>query len=377
MRFAFISTMWGVPWGGSEELWSRAALRLKNDSHEVFASVVFWPSLSPKVDALRQCGIEVSTHSSRHAGLAGRIRHKIAGGNAKDYERLRKYRPDLVIISQGFNMDGLGWMSFCQQAGLPFVVIVQCNSELWWPEDEIGRDLAKAYRAARKVFCVSRSNLDLLERQIGESLPNAMVVRNPFNVSSHQPIAWPEETDTWRLACVARLTPAAKGQDLLFQVLARTQWQKRSVEINLYGTGPCELSLQCLARSLRLKMVHFRGHVDNVASIWAQNHMLVLPSRFEGLPLALVEAMWCGRPAIVTDVAGNAELCFDRETGFVAAAPAVGLLEQTMEVAWNHRHEWQKMGAAARARVEQLVPKDPIGDFCQRLLASASDSKFK
>jgi len=126
-----------------------------------------------------------------------------------------------------------------------------------------------------------------------------------------------------------------------------------------------------MAEHLKLATVHFRGHVDNINGIWEQNHLLILPSRIEGLPIALVEAMWCGRAAIVTDIAGNAELCVDGRTGFVAAAPSVGALEQTMEVAWTCRHEWQKMGNAARMRVEALIPKDPVGEFARLLITCA------
>ena len=55
--------------------------------------------------------------------------------------------------------------------------------------------------------------------------------------------------------------------------------------------------------------------------IWAEHHALVLPSRFEGMPLVVVEAMLCGRPCIVTDVGGNAELIRDGINGFLAKAP--------------------------------------------------------
>lgn len=41
--------MFGAPWGGSEELWSQAALRLQEQEHEVLAVVTWWPELSPKV----------------------------------------------------------------------------------------------------------------------------------------------------------------------------------------------------------------------------------------------------------------------------------------------------------------------------------------
>jgi glycosyltransferase involved in cell wall biosynthesis len=142
------------------------------------------------------------------------------------------------------------------------------------------------------------------------------------------------------------------------------------LELNLYGTGLWEKGLQRLANQLRLFNVHFRGHQEDVAGIWQDNHMLVLPSRYEGLPLALVEAMWCARPAVVTDIGGNAELCLDEQTGFVAAAPEVTLLEQTLERAWTRRHEWEALGKSSRRRVEQLVPTDPIQEFCSHLTAN-------
>ncbi|MGI9165004.1 MAG: hypothetical protein ACR2G5_01205 [Pyrinomonadaceae bacterium] len=57
--------------------------------------------------------------------------------------------------------------------------------------------------------------------------------------------------ETWNLACVARLEPAAKSQDLLFQVLALPQWRDRPLQIKLYGSGPCERSLRQLAARLQ------------------------------------------------------------------------------------------------------------------------------
>src|SRR5208282_3266884 len=109
-------------------------------------------------------------------------------------------------------------------------------------------------------------------------LSNAEVVRNPFNVSPDKPVPWPEETGIWRLACVARLDPFPKGQDLLFQALSQARWRERAVEVSLYGEGPCAQGLRRLADLLQLKTVHFRGHVKDIASIWGSNHILVLPS---------------------------------------------------------------------------------------------------
>jgi glycosyltransferase involved in cell wall biosynthesis len=163
------------------------------------------------------------------------------------------------------------------------------------------------------------------------------------------------------------MDPAAKGQDLLLEVLARSEWRDRPIELHFYGEGLFELTLRRLADTLGLKNVYFHGHVSDIRAIWEQNHILALPSRYEGLPLALVEAMWCGRPAIVTDVAGNAEVCVDNETGFVAPAPTASLLAGTLQRAWDRRFDWQLMGQAARARAESQIPRDPIAVFAEKL----------
>lgn len=359
--------MSGYSWGGSEELWSGAAWQLHSDGHMVAGSVFRWPQLARKVAEMKEKGIEIFQRKFPPATLAARAFNKATFGVQQGYPWLKNRRPDLVIISQGGNKDGLDWMKFCGRRGIPFVAIVQCNTAEWWPLDRKAEEMTTAYHAARKVFCVSRHNLKLLEHQTGGALPTGAVAWNPYNVSSqHQP-AWPSTSDKYKLACVARLDPGAKGQDLLFEVLAQPKWRERAIEVNLYGAGPFEQGLRKLAKHFQLNNVFFRGHVAEVEKIWETNHLLVLPSRFEGLPLALVESMWCGRPSLVTDVGGNTELCLEGETGFVAAAPSVACLGDALERAWQRRDDWVKLGQSARRYAEQNIPLDPIGQFCQQL----------
>jgi glycosyltransferase involved in cell wall biosynthesis len=254
---------------------------------------------------------------------------------------------------------------------LPYVILVHCNCESWWFHEEVS-DAVATYTAARRIFCVSHRNLEHLRLQVGEPLLNAEVVRNPFNVSTGPPPAWPDESGVWRLASVARIDLAAKGQDILLQTLARPEWRDRLVELNLFGVGYDEVGLRRLAKLLHLKNVHFRGHVNDVRAIWERNHILILPSRYEGLPLSLVEAMWCARPAVVTDVGGNAELCVDSETGFIAQVPTVPSLAYALQRAWDRRQEWRDLGQAARIRVEDQIPHDPVPLFCEQLRTCAT-----
>src|SRR5205814_4318214 len=108
-----------------------------------------------------------------------------------------------------------------------------------------------------------------------------------------------------RLACVARLNVHAKGQDVLLKTLAVKKWKARDVSLTLFGEGPHRQVLHNLARYLGLERVSFAGQVDDILSVWDRHNLWVLASRYEGLSLAVMEAMLIGRPNVVTPPGGN------------------------------------------------------------------------
>src|SRR5712671_811230 len=110
----------------------------------------------------------------------------------------------------------------------------------------------------------------------------------------------------------------------------------------------------------------FTAHLG-VEDIWASNHVLIMPSRFEGLPLAIVEAMLCGRPVIATDVAGHSEVIEDGVTGFLADAPTVPSMAEALERFWSRRADAQMIGETADSRIRQIFPLDPVRVFSDKL----------
>jgi glycosyltransferase involved in cell wall biosynthesis len=197
------------------------------------------------------------------------------------------------------------------------------------------------------------------------------VVRNPFKVSWQQRSDWPGTDLGFRFACIGRLYPMEKGQDLLIRVLGRDRWRSRPVSLTFFGVGEQSVGLAEMAALHGLANVRFAGFANDVDQIWTGHHALLLSSRAEGLPLVLVEAMLCGRVPIVTDVAGNSEVVEDDVTGFLAAAPTEDALDEAMERAWQRRAEWRAIGEAAARRIRELVPPDPAGELAERLLRLA------
>ena len=103
------------------------------------------------------------------------------------------------------------------------------------------------------------------------------------------------------------------------------------------------------------------GFSNNIEEVWREHHALVLPSRFEGNALAMIEAMLCGRMPIVTDVGRVTELVDDNRSGFIAPAATAELIDDALERAWQRRHEWQQMGAIAAADIRHRHSLRPAG----------------
>ena len=368
-----------LPWGGSEPLWSSAAEHLARLGNEVRVSAKDWGRPIPQIERLRSAGCQVFYRSDQYRlpSFIPRQIRKIFPPPPYREAHVRSVGQgiDLVVISQGDNFDGLEWMEAARTARLKYSAIAQGAVVYWWPNDDRAERLAKAYESASATYFVSQAVLDLSRRQFGSPLRNARVVRNPFNVRYDAQPAWPSDpSQELALAHVGRLDIISKAQDLLLQVLALPRWRARKVRLSLFGEGPHELCLRRMTDQLKLQNIFFCGPTDDIEAVWTKHHGLVLPSRFEGMPLVLVEAMLCGRPTIATNVGGVPELLRDNVNGFLAKAPTVELVDEAMNRAWENRQRLKEMGEQAAIDVRLWVSIDPGGDFARELAAVAGES---
>jgi glycosyltransferase involved in cell wall biosynthesis len=372
-RVAFISS--NDVWGGSEELWSQAALRLARAGHNVSI-------YKQKIDRTQERVAELATARCAITDLQGgrflprkaRTALSLAWSVHRRIMERRlasgfgRQRPELVVISQGLNYDGWFAGALCRRRRQPYLLISQKASDLYWPSDGMREELCDVYRDAVAALFVSDHNRRLTEEQLGFALPRARIVRNPFNLADTARFPWPDDATGLRLACVARLDAREKGQDLLLRVLARPQWRSRPLSVTFLGRGHNEVGLRTMAEMLSLDSVDFAGFTNRPGEIWRDHHALVLPSRCEGLPLSIIEAMLSGRPVITTDVGGNIEAAVDGETAFVAAAATEDALDAALERAWAQRAAWPEIGAAGAERARTIVGANPAAELSDDLL---------
>jgi glycosyltransferase involved in cell wall biosynthesis len=152
---------------------------------------------------------------------------------------------------------------------------------------------------------------------------------------------------------VARLVPQKAQQYLIAatQIVAAT---RPDVRVALVGEGDQRAALEAQARTAGVtEQIIFAGFRANVADILAASEVFVLSSLWEGMPVALLEAMAAGCTAVVTDVGGVGQVVRHGETGFLvppgdAAALAAALLDCV-----NDPERARRIGAAGQAWVEQ------------------------
>ncbi len=164
-----------------------------------------------------------------------------------------------------------------------------------------------------------------------------------------------------RALCVASLQEY-KGHAVLFRALAMGGPGVDRIQLDLIGDGPLRQSLGRLADDLGIgDRVSFHGSRTEtyVRNALAAADMFVLPSvvaadgQMEGLPVALMEALACGLPAVATALSGIPEIIVDGETGLLAAPGDARSLCDALDRLIEEPSSAARYARAGRELVEQ------------------------
>lgn len=232
-------------------------------------------------------------------------------------------------------------------------ILVQAVNESAWPCDAVRVRLLKLASRVRWAF-VSQSNKDHVVAQLPKLKNAALIYNLPFKPLYASPL---DTESPW--AFVGRLHVESKGLDLLLRASVNFP-----IRIDLYGDGPNARALADHARDIGAN-VEFKGHFPDVSAIWATHSVLVLCSRLEGMPLSLIEAGMCGRPAMVTQAGGSKEIV--APDGGIVVEPTVAAIRGGMDAMLIAKPRWQEMGEHLRSRCEKLCATDPVAQLLDLL----------
>lgn len=363
--------MSGEVWGGSETVWYLAGLLALKQGHEITLLVSRSVSESVQVADILQKGGKLKIWEATSIPRLQPIKEKLFPTFREDY--LNSF--DALMISLGAlpsvcNIPGLA--SRLIHSKLPYMVLCHGNSDHFSISPFERSTVREVMLRSRACIFLSQRNLEQARRQFALDPPGARILTNPVRGAADHPLPWPTIDSSVNFAVVGRFDLAWKGQDILLEVLSGPVWRDRNWQLTFYGDGPDFDHVKNLVEFFQLtKRITFAGFIKGLEDIWRDNHILLLPSHGEGLPLSVLEAMMLGRPVVVTDVGGNREVITEGLTGFIAESATPFSFNQALERAWLNRSNWAEMGQRSHFAVKEILKLNPS----QQLLDLWSQTK--
>lgn len=209
----------------------------------------------------------------------------------------------------------------------------------------------KLYRQATLVTVNTQGGLRSLESFVPRE--RLLYLPNPLQLPQSIP---PTNLRLPVILAVGRLVPQ-KGFDLLLQAFALAAPRMTSWSLTIAGEGPLADDLHQRARALGVAdRVNFLGRVSNLDQYYRTAAIFVLPSRFEGTPNALLEAMAYGLGCVVSDASpGPLAIMVPGENGLIMKSGDVHGLAHSLERLANDPDLRARFGRDARLSVEPFA----------------------
>jgi glycosyltransferase involved in cell wall biosynthesis len=275
------------------------------------------------------------------------------------YSRVKSSRCD-VLHTHDYKSNVLGGLAVRRaDHAIPWVATVHLHTEA-------SRRL-RVYRAldlfllrlADRVITVSREQRRLLLRRGVERrrlvlVPNVIDVAG-FSAGAGDPSAVRAElgvpVNAPLIGTVGRLAEQ-KGVDCFLEAARAVHAARPESRFVIVGGGPLRRALEASAAALDLGgSADFVGYRTDVASLMAACDIVVLPSRSEGLPLVLLEALALGRPVVATRVGGVPDAVRDDESAVLVEPGSATAIASAVLRLLDDPLLCARLGDAGRARV--------------------------
>lgn len=370
MRIAFVTGLYLPSTGGLEILTSQLSDELVRRGHDVCVLTSREDGALPAREVVH--GIEV-IRDDAHEVIARRDLPGILRVQREAAANLREYRPDVI---HAHDAAPTMWMYLrAVRRGRP-PVLLTLHNVMTAHSAATGaglEGLRAMLRAADWVTGVARRVVDdavAIEPSIADRVS---VVTN--GVARPERPWSPVGDGADRLLCLGRLV-TQKGFERALAVTRLLVERRPTVRLTIAGDGPERPALARIARELGLEdRVELLGDVpyEQVPDLLTDATVVMMPSRFEGLPLVALEAAWMARPVVASAVPGLDDAIVDGSTGLLVDGDDVAFAA-AVERLLADRDRAAAMGRAARAHVEASFSLetcvDRYEDLYRRLVAA-------
>lgn len=323
---------------GAERMCEDLSIALKKEGHSVIA-VSLYTEETPITDRLSQAGVRV-VYLDKKRGLDLSMYGKLI-------RLFREEKPDVVhthIIASKYGLPA------AVIAGVPKIIhTAHSVAQKEQPKDGIIMNSLMFRRNGVVPVALSPAVQATIQEVYGLAKEEIPVIYNGIDLSRCIPKSAYSACGLFKILHIGRFMDV-KNHDLLLHSFAELARKHGNVILQLIGEGPLLEQMKELSYELKIAdQVEFLGPQPDVYTYLNRADVLVLPSKFEGVPMTLIEAMGTGLPIIASAVGGVLDMLTDDENALLIQ-PNTEELENAMERLYLDKNLREKLGNNALRR---------------------------
>ena len=293
----------------------------------------------------------------------------------KDYQQSDDYHrfpapfnsPDLVVFQDPFSTPSCAWITLkLERDGIPYIIVPHgCFAEFAMKKKWLKKKVARLVFVDRVVRnAAAMQYLSVGEKESSVYKGRNFIVANGISASAREPKEKKEGPLT--VVFIGRKDLYHKGLDLLIEACAIAKEQlKDKMQVNLYGPATAEQAAEMKRTLCKHGVEDFVADLPAVfgeekEKAYLNADAFVLTSRFEGQPVAILEAWSRGVPTLVTPGTNVSEECAQNQCGWTVACDAAAIADALIELT-EHRAEISQYAQNARRYAEKVYSWENIG----------------
>ena len=216
---------------------------------------------------------------------------------------------------------------------------------------------------------------EIKDRMIRAGIPQSKIkiIRNGIEPIFSNVAPRSESTGPVRIMAMGSLTHT-KGFDVLLRAVRMMIDEKESdITVHIFGEGPKRSELEHLVRGLGIEnVVKMPGYSNDMQSIFSKADLFVLPSRHEGTPICLLEAMSAGIPIVASAVGGIPDLLMDGEEALLVPSEDPIILKEKLILLVRNKRLRASLSDKAQKRYQNDHSSEWMGEeYCNSYLKLA------
>jgi glycosyltransferase involved in cell wall biosynthesis len=216
-------------------------------------------------------------------------------------------------------------------------------------------------RSFDAIHVLNKYALDFFRRN---GFENVFLIPNGVDTKEYELCYPPWNSETFTMLFSGRLT-YDKGADILIDIIRHTKtFFNQEIKFMIAGTGPLKKSIEKIAEEFQ--NVEYLGYVDRdvLRQVYRRAHLLLAPSRSEGMPLSVLEAQSCGLPVVGSRIPGIIDIVEDGKNGRLVPVNDIdGFVMAIREyyLLWKESPEkYYEMNRSIRRKIVQQYDWDKV-----------------